>query len=276
MELQFKDTTRQTHIRHQIIIVGGGGIGLSIARSLALRSAKDICLIERAGWGREASFAAAGMLAPQAEADTRDDFFELTCRSRDLYPNFAAELREETGVDIQLDQTGTLYVALDAADQVELDRRYEWQTRAGLPVERLTALQVRELEPCVNPAVTGALHFSLDIQVDNRSLVSALANSVAKLGVDLLTETSVESLVVEKGSITGVQTTRGLIPCSTVVVAAGTWTSSIVTSSPVPQIEPIRGQMICFEAKPQLCRHVIYSRRGYLVPRQDGRLLSGS
>src|SRR5215510_542212 len=113
------------------VIVGGGVIGLSIARSLALRGAKDICLVERAGLGKEASFAAAGMLAPQAEADSRDEFFDLTCRSRDLYPNFAAELREETGVDIQLDQTGTLFVALNEADQVELNRRYDWQTRAG-------------------------------------------------------------------------------------------------------------------------------------------------
>src|SRR4030095_12545643 len=133
----------------ETVIIGGGVIGLAVARALALRGATDICLIERAALGMEASHAAAGMLAPQAEADSRDDFFDLTCQSRDLYPNFAAALREETGVDIQLDQTGTLYVALNEEDKAELDRRYQWQSQTGLPVEQLTAAQARELEPCI-------------------------------------------------------------------------------------------------------------------------------
>ncbi|HYV82875.1 MAG TPA: FAD-dependent oxidoreductase, partial [Pyrinomonadaceae bacterium] len=75
--------------------------------------------------------------------------------------------------------------------------------------------------------------------------------------------------------VRGVQTSRGAIRSPTVVIAAGTW-SSFIKTAPVPTIEPIRGQMICLEAKPQLTRHVIYSPRGYIVPRQDGRLLAGS
>ena len=82
------------------VVVGGGVIGLSIARELGRRGAGQVTLIERAGLGAEASHAAAGMLAPQAEADCADAFFELACASRDLYPAFAGELREETGIDI--------------------------------------------------------------------------------------------------------------------------------------------------------------------------------
>ena len=95
------------------------------------------CLFERAGLGTEASLAAAGMLAPQAEADSHDDFFEIACRSRDLYPSFAAALLEETGIDIELDTTGTLYLASTEADQKEIEKRYNWQSRAGLAVELL-------------------------------------------------------------------------------------------------------------------------------------------
>src|SRR4029450_11746584 len=80
-----------------VVIIGGGVIGLSIARALALRGVRDILLIERDKLGAEASSAAAGMLAPQVEADSIDDFFNLACRSRDLYPDFAHALREETG-----------------------------------------------------------------------------------------------------------------------------------------------------------------------------------
>src|SRR5678815_1185184 len=103
--------------QYEIIIVGGGVIGLTIARALALRGVRDVLLVERANLGTEASFAAAGMLVPQAEADTQDDFFNLTCQSRDLYPAFAEALREETGIDVELDTTGTLYLALDEHDQ---------------------------------------------------------------------------------------------------------------------------------------------------------------
>jgi glycine oxidase len=261
-----------------VVIIGGGVIGLTIARALALRGVRDVCLVERAGLGSEASFAAAGMLLPQVEADAQDDFFTLACQSRDLYPSFAAALNEETGIDIELDTTGTLYLALTEHDQQEIEKRYRWQHSAGLPVELLSAAAARELEPCISDSVRSALLFPNDIQVENRRLLSALANSVNKLGVEIVTQTNVDSLIIEGNRVSGVQTNRGNVDCEAVVIAAGSWTRFIKSSSPckIPEIEPVRGQMICLEAKPQLTRHVIYSPRGYLVPRRDGRLLAGS
>ena len=261
-----------------VVIIGGGVIGLTIARALALQGVRDVCLIERATPGAEASFAAAGMLLPQVEADAQDDFFTLACQSRDLYPSFAAALNEETGIDIELDTTGTLYLALTEHDQQEIEKRYEWQSRARLPVELLSVAQARELEPCISESTVGALLFPNDIQVENRRLLSALANSVNKLGVDIVTQTNVDSLIIQGNHVTGVQTNRGRIECSVAVIAAGSWSGFIKSSSPckIPEIEPVRGQMVCLEARPQLTRHVIYSPRGYLVPRRDGRLLAGS
>ena len=267
----------------EVVVVGGGVIGLTVARALAQRGVRDVCLIERASLGAEASFAAGGMLAPQTEANGRDDFFELACQSRDLYPNFAAALREETGIDVELDTTGTLYLALTEEDLKEIHKRYEWQIQAGLVVEKLTTSAARELEPCIAESVLGALRFPHDIQVENRRLLNALVNSVDKLGVRIYTDANADSLTTERGRITGVQTSRGFMSCRTVVIAAGTWSSAIQHSHTpsgeavrTPKIEPVRGQMICFDAKPQLTRHVIFSPRGYLVPRQDGRLLAGS
>jgi glycine oxidase len=258
-----------------VVIVGGGVIGLAIARALVQRGVRDVCLVERGTLGSEASFAAGGILAPQAEADSGDSFFELACRSRDLYGDFAAALREETGVDVELDSTGTLYVAFTGADLDEIEKRYEWQSQAGLVVEKLGPDAVRELEPCVSEGVRGALRFPRDVQVENRRLVNALVNSVVNLGVKIFTETTVESLTIARGRISSVQTSRGEIGCNVAIVAAGTW-SSTIEHAKTPKIEPVRGQMISFDAKPQLTRHVIYSPRGYLVPRHDGRLLAGS
>jgi len=258
-----------------IVIVGGGVIGLTIARALALRGVRDVCLIERGRLGTEASWAAAGMLLPQVEADAPDEFFNLACQSRDLYQGFAAALHEETGIDVELDTTGTLYLALTEHDHEEIEKRYEWQTRAGFAVERLSGAEAREFEPCISEATLGALRFPKDIQVENRRLLSALANSITKLGVEIVTQTTVDALIIEGKRVRGVQTSRGAIDSPTVVIAAGTW-SSFIKTAPVPTISPVRGQMICLEAKPQLTRHVIYSPRGYIVPRQDGRLLAGS
>ena len=258
---------------YNIIIVGGGVIGLSIARALALRGVNDICLLERSSLGTEASYAAAGMLAPQAEADSRDEFFDLLCQSRDLYPEFAAALKEETGVDIELDQTGTLYLAFNEHDQAEINRRFEWQTRAGLSVEQMTSSDARLLEANIASNVSGALLFPKDYQVENRRLLNALVNSVAQLNVSLRTGINVEGICIQKNHVTGVRTLEEKLDCETVILAAGSWTSLIHSTV---KVEPVRGQMVCLNTKPQLSRHVIYSPRGYIVPRQDGRLLAGS
>ncbi len=260
------------------IVIGGGVVGLSVARALSQRGLR-VTLIERARLGAEASFAAAGMLAPQAEANRADAFFELACAGRDLYPATAAALCEETGIDIELERTGTLYLAFTEGDEEEIERRYEWQSRAGLPVERLSGDEARQMEPFISEHVRGALRFPLDVQVENRRLIAALTAAAQKYGVRLLTGTNVESLRITKAGVEGVETSCGPVHAPVAVVACGAW-SSFITSpdSPLPRvhIEPVRGQILCFEATARPARHVIYSPRGYLAPRLDGRLLAGT
>jgi glycine oxidase len=271
--------TFRSEEKADVAVVGGGVVGLAVARSLLRRGAAAVTLLERAQLGAEASHAAAGMLAPQAEADRFDPFFELACAGRDLYPGFADELREETGVDIELERTGTLYLALTEKDEEEIEHRYRWQSRAGLEVERLSADEARRLEPCISGEVRGALRFPLDVQVENRRLLAALSAAVEKLGVRLLTETPVNSLIIERGRVQGVETSRGKVYAPVVILAAGAWTSFLTPSgkgAPSVSIEPVRGQMLCFETRQRLARHVMYSPRGYIVPRLDGRLLAGS
>ena len=267
-----------------VAIIGGGVIGLSVARSLALRGLRRVVLIERSALGAESSFAAAGMLAPQAEADCADDFFDFSCRSRDMYPAFAGSLREETGIDIELDTTGTLYLAFTQEDGLEIEQRYKWQANAGLAVEKFDPETARLFEPSIAPDILAALRFPRDMQVENRRLISALAVSNEQLGVSLETGVAVTSLKVERGKLSGVETSRGFVATENVVIAGGAWSSEIGLTNetgadkalPSVGIEPVRGQMLCFEANPRICSHVIYSPRGYIVPRRDGRLLAGS
>ena len=127
----------QTSDRADVVIIGGGVIGLAVARALALRGVRDVLLIERSSLGAEASSAAAGMLAPQAEANRAHEFFYLTCRSRDMYPAFAAALLEETGIDIELETTGTLYLAFTEHDE---------RTRTALRVANASRTAVRKTQ----------------------------------------------------------------------------------------------------------------------------------
>jgi glycine oxidase len=273
-----QDKTSRVTKTAEVIIVGGGVIGLSIARELARRGVSDIVLFDKGELGQEASWAAGGILAPQVEADRADDFFNLATASRDLYPRFAQALHEETGIDVELDQTGTLYLGFNENDEVELRQRFAWQQRTGLRVQWLNSKDLRRLEPNISPEVRCALRFPDDWQIENRKLVQALITANERLGVRLLPKCEVTSLRVERDRVAGVEVANGMISAAVVIVCAGAWTSSLTisVSSARIEIEPVRGQMLCFEPRTQLAQHVIYSSRGYLVPRRDGRLLAGS
>jgi len=262
-----------------VVIIGGGVIGLTIARALAQRGVREVTLIERGRPGAEASWAAGGILAPQVEVDRQDDFFQLACASRDLYPEFAESLREETGVDVELDTTGTLSVGFTPDDEAEMRRRFEWQKGEGLAVEWLTGDEARRLEPCVSHEIRSALLFPRDFQVENRRLVDALLRANEELGVQLAPGTSVTALRINHRRVCAVETSNGVVEAPVVVLAAGAWTSLIKSPDmelPATCIQPVRGQMLCFAAQPQIAGHVVYSSRGYLVPRRDGRVLAGS
>src|SRR5215203_4415837 len=112
--------TLYLRMNSEILIIGGGVIGLSIARELHKNGRQRITVVDRGRIGGEASWAAAGMLAPNIETDTSEDFHRFGIESLELYPRFAAELLEETGVDIELDRSGTLCLAFDESESAEL------------------------------------------------------------------------------------------------------------------------------------------------------------
>jgi glycine oxidase len=280
-KLNFTEQPKSNRKTFDAIVIGGGVIGLSIARELKKRGVERVLILEKnAYFGAEASNAAAGMLAPQAEADSADDFFNLCRQSRDLYPNFAAELLDETGIDVQLDQTGTLYLAFDEKDLEEIEKRFVWQRAADLPLEKISREAVLELEPDVSEKVLGALRFPLDWQVENRKLILALVESLQKQNVSLQCSTKVEKILFESGKATGVVTDKGEIRAQNVIVAAGAWTcafSEMPFDLPLESlIKPVRGQMLSFAYREKPLRHVVYSARGYIVPRADNRVLVGA
>lgn len=263
----------------EILIIGAGVVGLALARSLRKSGAAgQITILERGSAGREASFAAAGMLAPQAETDRTDDFFDFCYQSNKLYPQFAAELLEETGIDIELDRAGTLYLAFSDEDVREINRRYVWQKGAGLAVEYLTGEEIRRSEPFVSPDVREGLFFPNDWQVENRKLLAALQKYAELNAIKIVENAEVKNLIVENGRATGAETETEKFSAGTIILTAGAWTSLVKANRlDLPfKVRPIRGQMLSFQTARRLFRHVLYSPRGYLVPRADGRILAGA
>ncbi|MCO6510938.1 MAG: glycine oxidase ThiO [Aridibacter famidurans] len=268
----------ETHTS-EVLIVGGGVIGLSIARALKKRGAGKITVVDRSSPGREASYAAAGMLAPQAEADSPDAFFRFCRESNRMYTRFAEELLDETGVDIELDDEGTLFLAFSDDDLLELSRRYEWQSGAGMRVEHLTAADTHKLEPFVSPDSLGSLVFPDDRQVENRALIKALLEFASRNGIVIVPDTEIRNVSESESAAEARSADGRRFEAGTMIVAAGCWTSQIEGAAPetgIPEVKPIRGQMIAFEAAKRFFRKVIYSHRGYIVPRKFGRILAGS
>ena len=261
-----------------VLIIGGGVIGLSLARELHKKGVRQITILERgAAVGSESSHAAAGMLAPQAETDRADWFTQFCTESLRLYPNFADELLDETGVDIELDRSGTLYLAFTENDSAEMLRRYEWQTSANLPLEHLTAQETLRAEPFVSPDVRESLFFPDDWQVENRKLLRALEKYAETNEIKIVPNAEVINLLTENDKITGAATANEKFFAEKVVLTTGAWTSLIKTGGfALPSIKPIRGQMICFQTAKRLFQKVIYTPRGYIVPRADGRILVGA
>ena len=260
----------------EVLIIGGGVIGLSTARELRKRGVGSISIVERGKVGREASWAAAGMLSPDIEADPNGHFYRLCRRSLSMYPQFADELFAETGVDIELDRAGTLAVGFENSD--DLESIYREQRMAGVNVRSLTTRDVLELEPNLSDRVTSALFYVDNWQVENRKLLKALNTFCMRHEIGIKEDATVERLLIENGKVVGVETGSGRVTAEHVVLATGAWTSLIkIGDSGMPlEIRPVLGQMICFAPNENLLHCVIHSQRGYLVPKQDGRILAGS
>ncbi len=259
-----------------VIVVGGGLMGCAIA--LRLRQAgASVTVLERSIPGAEASSAAGGILAPQKEAEGPGPLLDLGLRSRALYPALADELRELSGLDIQYRPSGLLHVAFTEDALHDLGATVAWQKARGLRADLLDVAEARELEPAISPSALGAIHFPDDHQVDNRLLVRAMSIAAARAGAEFRTG-YVRSVVSQEERVVGVDLDGEPLSAGAVVIAAGSWSGLVRGAQIDPQtVRPARGQMIELQTRVPLFDRVLFSsRKGYLVPRRDGRILAGS
>jgi glycine oxidase len=259
-----------------VLIVGGGIIGLSLAQELALQKL-SVTVLERGQIGQEASWAGAGILAPRAEMEEAGPLAQLLLASRKIYPEFVKQVSGRSGLSIDFSISGLLSVALNLEQQVELDRKKQQQTELGLVVQSLSREETLRMERCLNPELLSALYFSEEGYVDNRELAEAVRLACLQLGVWLVPECVVLAVKTEQSKVCGLETNSGFMASERVVIAAGSWSGQILTGLPYAlPVKPARGQMVAVRMAEPGLRHVVYGSQGYLVPRKDGRVLLGS
>jgi glycine oxidase len=279
-----------------VLVVGGGVIGLAIAWRAAQRGLRVTLADPDPAGG--ATHAAAGMLTPVAEAAYAErELFALGSESLDRYPAFVAELAELTGLPTGFRQTGTLQVAYDRDDLAVLTEQHQLQEAFGRPARRLTGRECRAAEPLLDPSVRGGLLADADGSVDPRMLARALQAAARLAGVRFVPQRATE-LITARGAVgpasrvTGARLADGsTVPAAWVVLAAG-WQSVAIGGLPaaaaVP-VRPVKGQILRLRPTaatraaglpPALLtrtvRGLVRGSAVYLVPRHDGELVVGA
>jgi glycine oxidase len=272
-----------TDRRYDVVVVGGGVIGLASAWKIATRGMTVAVVDPEPGHG--ASWAAAGMLAPVSEVHHGEEsLLGLALASAHHWPTFAAELTEAVGRPIGYRTGGTLVVAADDGDRAWAHDLFEFQLELGLGVQWLTGRRARQLEPSIAPGVRAAIWAPGDHQVDNRLLVHALLDAAIRAGA-AVHRARAGALECAAGAVSGVRLEGGtVLRTGAVVLAAGSWSAQLqgLPRGAVPAVRPVKGQILRLlpcEAAPVLTRTVRGMVQGssvYVVPRQDGTVVVGA
>ena len=256
-----------------VIIVGGGVIGCSIAYQLA-KQGISATVLERGQFGSGASGATAGVIGPLWHVDPNHKaVFDLGMRSLELFPELASELAE-AGVNPEFQHRGILKVAFNQAQVDELKQNLTWQSELGLGVRWLEAPEIRELEPEVGDGLLGGVFSPSEGCISGQRLVDALVHAATGLGAVFLEETEVIGLETSGHRVVGVRTLTDSYRCGHTVLAAGPWTGvpGRWLSQALP-ISPIKGQRILLRKPGFLPSCPVRSFEGYVVPQADGSLL---
>lgn len=270
----------KTKTKPTVAVVGGGICGLGIGWRLAAAGC-PVDVFDRGAAGREASWAAAGMLAANVETEPGEEaLLALNLESQAMWPAFAAELEAASGIELGYRDEGTLVVAAHRDDAAELRNTYEFHRSLGLEVEWITGGQARRMEPHLAPGVSAGVWSPHDHQVDNRQLVLALREAFLRAGGRLHENKPVAAIDVAAGKAQGVRVDGERHAADMVLLAAGAWSYDVDGVPPAarPPVRPLKGQMISLQMEPRapVVDRVIWGPGIYIVPRRDGTLILGA
>jgi glycine oxidase len=262
-------------MKPDVLIIGGGAIGLSLAYELAGRGTR-VRVIDRGQLGQESSWAGAGMIPAARDVPGLHPLDQLAALGWRLHPEWAARLRDETGIDNGYRRCGGLFLSQSTAGAKELAAFRKMWLEQGVPVESLSPDQLQSLEPNLRPQA-GVDLVRDEAQLRNPRHLKALVAGCQRRGVELSPNVAAMGFVTAASSIVAVQTQTGVIEADKVCICGGAWSRLIAAQLGFnPGVKPIRGQIVLLNPGREVIRHNINDGPRYLVPRDDGRMLVGS
>lgn len=205
----------------QVVIIGGGVGGCSIAYHLTKMGWKDVVLVERHELTSGSTWHSAGLVG-QLRSDV--NLTKMMKYSTDLY----RQLKDETGQDTGWHEVGGIRLASSPERMEELKRQYALSRSFGLPLELISTAEAKKMFPLMNPqGVLGAVFTPTDGYIDPTGLTMALAAGAKSRGAKVFLHTNVTGINVKDGRVTEVITNKGNIKTEVVVNAAGEWGAEI-------------------------------------------------
>ncbi len=254
-----------------IVVVGGGIIGMLTAREFSLAGART-ALIERNTVGREASWAGGGILFPLYPWKQPETILSVCLKSLEIYPQLAQDLYQDTGTDIELVTSGMLICDLKNNSEV-----LTWCKTRNIRAARASKSEIQRLAPKLNPEICEALWLPNVCQIRNPNLIKALYMDLVNRGVSIHEGQEVTQLANSDNRIQYLKTKNKKYVADHYVLSAGAWTQKLIESRPdAPTIVPAKGEMLLYKTKPGLLQRMILREDMYLIPRQDGHILVGS
>ncbi len=257
------------------IIVGAGAVGMMTAQLLSQQGQK-VCLIDKGKVGSESSWAGGGILSPLYPWQYSDAVNNLATWSQQHYPDFFYTLIQETGIDVELINSGLL-IRIDEQQKSDIQR---WSSKYNPSVAYVNAVESLQIESSSAPVQRESLWLANVSQVRNPRLVRALHQSMINNTITLYENCEVLSVSTTSSRFNAVQTTTGKIVANHLVIASGAWSSQLFNDIGQHQtsatINPVRGQMMIIKTPPDTLKRIILEDGHYVIPRKDGRVLIGS
>jgi glycine oxidase len=253
-----------------ILIIGGGVIGLSCAYYLA-REGVRVTVVDRGDFGREASWAGAGILPPGNPARATDVVGRFLALGSSLHETLALDLRDRTGIENGYIRSGGVEVLRDEGYGFPEVRR------EGITCRLFDAEALHDIEPALAPTVRTGCYLPDMAQVRNPWHLKALIAACAGLGVRLCPSCPVDNWIMRGDKVDGVGTGEGDRHADEYLLASGAWTDGMLEPLGIRlDVRPVRGQIALLNTGAPLLRRIVLEGKRYIVPRQDGRVLVGS
>lgn len=259
---------------HDVLVVGGGVIGLTSALELAARGL-SVGVADQGAIGREASWAGAGMIPPGHPGDHAQALHPLAAKSASLWGELSQQLLESTRIDNGYARCGSVLVPTMANESCE-ELVAEWSA-VGVPVERLDRSSLEHCEPALSEDFTEAAFLPTQAQVRNPRHLKALQVACGLAGVKFYEGERIVSWEREGEHLVAARTVGNRLQAGQFLVTAGAWSQELLPQlSRTNVIEPVRGQIVLLRQQVSALRRIVECGPRYLVPRADGRVLIGA